>query len=182
MKQNSLVQTDLSLIYSLTFVILLHFGIKEPHSIVCFPSCADWVVKGKPVVLIEVQSEAEETQTLIRAGHQQHQELLDDALKEGQRKKSTRVNTRNSWLHLRMCQMQMIDSHSWRWLRLVPGRSGWGCGAGSASLVWCPGTPESSSSPLLPVRPSLPTDPESTDRIVSLIEILLLSYALFLYI
>ena len=35
----------------------------------------------KPIVLVEVQSEAEEPQTLICARHQQHQELLDAALK-----------------------------------------------------------------------------------------------------
>lgn len=34
------------------------------------------------VVLVEVQPEAEELQTLIRAGHQQPQELLNDALWE----------------------------------------------------------------------------------------------------
>lgn len=32
------------------------------------------------VVLVEVEPEAEELQTLIRAGHQQPQELLDNAL------------------------------------------------------------------------------------------------------
>ena len=55
-----------------------------------------------------------------------------------------------------------------RRLRSVPGSSLWECGTGSASLVWCPGTPESSASPPLPARPSLPTDPGSagddTDR------------------
>lgn len=50
----------------------------------CSGSCAGCVLKGKPVVFIEVQSEAEETQTLIRTCHQQHQELLDDALYDGQ--------------------------------------------------------------------------------------------------
>lgn len=54
-----------------------------------------------------------------------------------------------------------LPAQSGRWTGLLPGRSVWGCGAGSTSLVWCPGTPESSSSPLLPVPLSLPTDPES---------------------
>lgn len=33
-------------------------------------------------MLVEVQPEAEEAQTLVRAGHQQQQELLHDALQE----------------------------------------------------------------------------------------------------
>lgn len=33
-----------------------------------------------PVVLVEVQPEAEEAQALVRAVDQQHQEMLDDAL------------------------------------------------------------------------------------------------------
>lgn len=37
-------------------------------------------------MFIEVQSEAEETQTLVWTGHQQHQELLDDALTDGEKK------------------------------------------------------------------------------------------------
>lgn len=34
-----------------------------------------------PVVLVEVQPEAEEAQALVRAVDQQHQEVLDDALR-----------------------------------------------------------------------------------------------------
>lgn len=41
------------------------------------------VLGEKPVVLVEVQSETEEAETLIRTCHQQHEELLDDALREG---------------------------------------------------------------------------------------------------
>lgn len=51
--------------------------------------------KVKPVVLIEVQSEAEEAQALIRTGHQQHQELLDNALRgrdEGKKKSEMNCN------------------------------------------------------------------------------------------
>lgn len=51
-------------------------------------------------------------------------------------------------------------------LRLVPDRSGWGFGAVISSLVWCPGTPESSFSPLLPALPSHPTDPESATTLL----------------
>lgn len=46
-------------------------------------------------MLIEVQSEAEEAQTLIGTGHQQHQELLDDALRgrdEGKEKSEMNCN------------------------------------------------------------------------------------------
>lgn len=71
-------------------------------------------------MFIEVQPEAKETQTLIQTGHQQHQELLDDALREEQgdhRGKKIR-------LHLKMHQTQVSDSCSWWRLRLVPGRSG----------------------------------------------------------
>lgn len=46
-------------------------------------------------MLIEVQSEAEEAQALIGTGHQQHQELLDDALRgrdEGKEKSEMNCN------------------------------------------------------------------------------------------
>ena len=121
------------------------------NSVVSLPvlTCA---LGDKPVVFIEVQPEAEETQALVGAGHQQHQELLDDALKEA------KGVVRRLW------NTSCAQSRSW--IGLLPGRSAWGCGAGSTSLVWFPGTPESSSSPLLPVHRSLPTDPE-TNRILS---------------
>lgn len=37
--------------------------------------------KSKPVVFVEVQPEAEEAQALVRTVDQQHQEMLDDALR-----------------------------------------------------------------------------------------------------
>jgi len=66
-------------------------------------------------VLIEVQSEAEEMQTLIRTGHQQHQELLDDALEEEERQVCEKEKQPTG---------SKMHSCSWRRLRLVPGRSG----------------------------------------------------------
>lgn len=52
------------------------------------------VLKGKPVMFIEVQSEAEEPQALVCTGHQQHQEMLDDALREEEGREDGEHNVR----------------------------------------------------------------------------------------
>lgn len=100
--------------------------------------------KGAPVMFSEVQPEAQESEALIWTGHQQHQEMLYYAL----------WGKKNLWVRHLMCHM--VDM-----VQALPDISGPGCGAGTASLELCPGIPGSFSSPQLPARPSLPTDPES---------------------
>lgn len=51
-------------------------------------------------MFIEVQSEAEETQTLVYTGRQQHQELLDDALKEGGKSRRRREKRKTAFKDL----------------------------------------------------------------------------------
>lgn len=68
-----------------------------------------------PVVLIEVQSEAEEAQALVCTGHQQHQEVLDDALREEEEEGHVGLRRR--------CEgAQMMEGR--RRLRPLPDRSG----------------------------------------------------------
>lgn len=94
----------------------------------------------------KVQPEAQEPEALIRTGHQQHQEMLHDALPE----KNKLVSKRND-----------VADGGQLLVETPPDIGGPGCGAGTASLGLCPGTPGSFFSPRLPARPSLPTDPES---------------------
>lgn len=104
-------------------------------------------------MLVEVQPETEEAQTLVWTGHQQHKELLDDALNRWKQKEVISCWITQTW-------SRIYDGEN----RTEPGRNGWGFEAGIASSVWCPETPESASSLPLPVLPSHPIRPEPADR------------------
>lgn len=141
------------------FAILLHHAMTNDRrawlrtwfasvELIWMYFCLDWIRfwKDAPVMFRKVQPEAQETEALIWTGHQQHQEMLYDALQE----KNKLVSRTND-----------VADGGQLLLEALPDISGSGCGAGTASLGLCPGTPGSFFSPPLPARPSLPTDPES---------------------